>query len=293
MILIFVNAAHAMSSTNFKINWDSVNSGGADISTSTNYNLRDTIGEQAVGPSSSTNYIIHAGYRQGDTDTTILSFEIGTQVNSSETAYTAYDNSNKTVTVASSSGFSTGTFIGVVENKGLAQLIAIGKITKVVGNVLTVDAWDGEPGLLSPVPAGGDDFVYRLNGSNAQLGILTPLIGKTSMTRTSVTSNLENGYTVYVHTDGELRYGTNASIARVTDGSVTIGSEEYGAHVYGTTATSTGSDFGLTTSARAIQTSKTFADNDRIGLIYKISISTNTPAGSYSQIVTYTITSNL
>jgi hypothetical protein len=107
-----------------------------------------------------------------------------------------------------------------------------------------------------------------------------------------VTSNLENGYTVYVNTDGDLRYGSNASIARVADGSVSIGSEEYGARVYGSTAMSTGSDFGLTTSTRAVQTSATFANNDRVGLIYKISIDANTPAGSYSQTITYTVTTN-
>lgn len=291
--LFIGSVAHAMTSTNYAINWDSVNSGGDDMSSSTNFILRDTIGEQAVGPSTSTNYSMRAGYRQGDTEKTVITFDIGTQVNASETAYTAFDSVGKNVTVSSVAAFSTGTFIGVVENEGLSQIIAVGKISSIAGTTLTVDAWEGSPGSLSPIPAGGDDFVYRLNGSAAELGTLSAAIGSTSLTRTSVITNLADGYTVYVNTDGDLRYGSGASIARVSDGTVSLGSEEYGARVYGTTATSTGSDFGLATSTRAIQTSATFANDDRIGLVYKIAITASTPAGSYSQFVFYTITPNL
>jgi hypothetical protein len=293
LALFIGSVAHAMTSTNYGINWDSVNSGGDDTGSSTNYTLRDTIGEQAVGPSTSTNYSMRAGYRQGDTETTVIRFDIGTQVNSSETTYTAFDDASMNVTVSSAVLFSTGTFIGVVENRGLSQIIAVGKIVSIVGTVMTVDAWEGSPGSLSPIPAGGNDFVYRLDGNAAELGVLTSSVGKTSLTHTTVVTNLVNGYTVYVNTDGELRYGANAAIAQVTDGTVTLGTEEYGARVYGTTATSTGSDFGLATSTRPIQTSETFADDDRIGLIYKIAITGSTPAGSYSQSVFYTITPNL
>jgi len=53
-------------STNYAIEFDSVNSGGTDFSTSTNYELSDTVGEIATGKSTSTNYQIYAGYRQMD-----------------------------------------------------------------------------------------------------------------------------------------------------------------------------------------------------------------------------------
>lgn len=62
--LIAVPAWAAMTSTTYRIDADSINVGGRDISTSTNYNLADTIGEIATGVSTSTNYQINAGYRQ-------------------------------------------------------------------------------------------------------------------------------------------------------------------------------------------------------------------------------------
>lgn len=59
-----VLSSYVMGSTNYRIDVDSVNSGGLDVSTSTNYGLIDTVGEIATGFSSSTNFNIYAGYRQ-------------------------------------------------------------------------------------------------------------------------------------------------------------------------------------------------------------------------------------
>ncbi len=56
--------AEVRSSTNFMIESDSINAGGKDLATSSNYSVKDTIGEQATGISTSTNYKISAGYRQ-------------------------------------------------------------------------------------------------------------------------------------------------------------------------------------------------------------------------------------
>lgn len=291
-VLSTASTAFAMTSANYRINWDSLNSGGDDISSSTNYIIRDTIGEQATGSSTSASYQLSAGYRYGDTEATILSYDLGTQENSTETAFTAFSNAGKTVTVASAAAYSVTDFIGVVEDKGAAQIIAIGKITNIAGSVITVDAWDGSPTLISAVPAGGDDFVYRLNGDNAQLGTLTTSIVATSLTHTSVISNVPNGYTVYVSDDDNLRISSTIYIANVTDGAVTAGSEEYGARVFGTTATSTGSDFAFSTSTRAIQAASTYANDNRVGVVYKAAISGTTAAGNYGQAVYYTLTGN-
>lgn len=298
LVTIFFSAffifgtAYAMDSTNYKILWDSVNSGGEDTSSSTNYQLRDTIGEQATGISSSTNYEIRAGYRQGITDPTVLTFNIGTQENATQTTWSAFSNAGKTVDVASVANYSVGNFIAVVENEGLSQIVAIGKIADITGTTITVDKWEGSPSSISATPAGGDDYVYRLEGSAVSFGTLTSATANTSLTHTSFLSNAENGYTLYVNTNGGLVTAGSATIAPVTDGEVTTGSEEYGARVFGTTATSTGSDFELSTSTRAIQESTTFADDDRIVLVYKISISSFTAAGAYSQNVFYTVTPN-
>ena len=55
-LLLAAPFGFAMTSTNYLINWDSINSGGDDVSSSTNYRLRDTVGEQATGFSTSTLY---------------------------------------------------------------------------------------------------------------------------------------------------------------------------------------------------------------------------------------------
>ncbi len=55
--------AEVMGSTRYKIQSDSVNLGGMD-SSSTEYGLKDTLGEIATGESNSDNYFMHAGYWQ-------------------------------------------------------------------------------------------------------------------------------------------------------------------------------------------------------------------------------------
>jgi len=62
--------AHAMTSANFNLIFDSANSGGTDTSTSTNFGLRDTVGEGGTGEISSTNFAVYSGYRAGDSVTT-------------------------------------------------------------------------------------------------------------------------------------------------------------------------------------------------------------------------------
>lgn len=55
--------AYVASSTNYRIEADSVNIGGTENGSSTNYKLRDTVGEIGTGISNSSNYQISAGYR--------------------------------------------------------------------------------------------------------------------------------------------------------------------------------------------------------------------------------------
>lgn len=57
--------AEVMSSTNYKLQSDSDNSGGGR-SSSASYGLESTTGETATGPSSSSNYTIQAGFQQQD-----------------------------------------------------------------------------------------------------------------------------------------------------------------------------------------------------------------------------------
>lgn len=291
--LLNVFYVHAMTSTNFQLLWDSVNIGGEDTSTSTNYQMRDTVGEHGSGTSTSANYSMRAGYRVGDTQDPFLTFSVGTQENDTEVAFTAYSNAGKTVTVASVASFTVGNYIGVVENKGLSQLIAIGKITDITGSVLTVDAWAGEPSSISASPSGSNDFVYRMGGSKAVPGLQAAGIGKTSVTRTNVVTSAQSGYSVKVQTDGDFRVSSSVFFINVSDGEVTAGTEEYGGETVGSLAMGTGGDFAFSsTSTRTIQESSTYASNDRIGLIYKLSIGSGSPSGNYQQVIIYTATAN-
>ncbi len=63
--LLFIGSglAYVASSTNYRIQSDSVNIGGI-LSTSTNYKMEDTLGEIATGFSTSTSYKLRAGYQQ-------------------------------------------------------------------------------------------------------------------------------------------------------------------------------------------------------------------------------------
>lgn len=76
LVLVLPTLVLAMTSTNYGISWDSINSGGLDVSTSTNYGLKDTIGEAATGNSTSSNYEISAGYRAGEGSNAYISFRI-------------------------------------------------------------------------------------------------------------------------------------------------------------------------------------------------------------------------
>lgn len=277
-----------MSSTNFQINWDSLNSGGLDIASSTSFILQDTIGEQGSGLSSSASFQVRGGYRQAE-GAPVLEFQIGTQENATRAAYSNFNFVGNSATLGTVVDFSIGDFIGVVENEGVNQRVAVGKILSIIGNVVTVDQWDGDGAAIAASPSGGDDVVYRLNGDAAELGTLSTTRGATTMTYTSVVSGVAQGYVVSVYADGDLRSSAN-TIDAVADAAVMVGTEEYGAQVTGANATGTGMDFPLTVTSRAVQESAAVASTERSALIYKAAISPITQPGSYAQQVVYTLT---
>lgn len=292
-LLAFVpTAVLAMTSTNYQILWDSVNMGGVDNSTSTNYLLRDTLGEHGTGFSDSENYRIGAGYRVGDSQEPTISIIIGTQEDDERSAWTTFSDGSNTVTVSATSSFSVDDYIGVIENEGFSQVIAVGKITNISGAVITVDDWEGEPGSLSVSPSGSDDYAYRMNGSSATLGVQTTVSESTSMTLTNIVTNANNGYTVSIQGVDDLSSGSSTIIA-VSDGTITAGSEEYGVETVGTLGVGTGSDLSIPTSTtRTVQESSTYGTNERVGVIYKLAIGASTPSGNYQQTVLYRLTGN-
>lgn len=293
--IYFVTTGHfvmAMSSINYEIMWDNFNEGGGEGSTSTNYSLSDTLGDQGTGFSTSTNFQLSAGYRIAEDEA--LSFVVRGQTSASEVTYSAFDNALNTATLSSAAGFSTGDYIAVIENSGFSQFVAVGRITDVDGAVVTVDDFDGDGGGMSAVPAGGNDYVYRLASSAASFGTVEAGTEYVSVAMTSVGSSIATGYTVYIQANQEFQNSLAQIMAEVSDGAVTSGVEEYGAEVVGATAFGAGTDLGVSTTQRVIQTSGSSSGvvPDKVGMTYKLSITAATNPGTYTQNVYYTLTPN-
>jgi hypothetical protein len=282
-----------MSSTNFLIQWDNVNSGGLDNSSSTNFSSRDTLGDNASGTSTSANFQLSAGYRAPE-GADVLSYQVRASSPTVSTSYSAFSDGADTVTVASVAGFSVGNLIAVVENSGFSQFVAVGRITSIVGTTITVDNFEGDGGSMSAVPAGGDDLVSLLSSNSINFGTISAGNAYTSVVGTSVLSSVPTGYSLYILANQVLQNGSAQTITTVTDGAVSLGSEEYGAQTTGATAFSSGVDIGVTTTQRVVQTSGTASASisDKIGMIYKLSITSSTNSGTYSQNVYYTLTAN-
>jgi hypothetical protein len=181
----------------------------------------------------------------------------------------------------------------VVENSGFSQAIAVGRVTTIVANVVTVDAWAGDNGSMSASPLGGDDYVYRLGGTAVAFGTVTAGAQNVSTAVVSVSSTAAYGYTVYLQGDGELRAGSTA-MASVSDGAVSVGSEEYGMEVTGSQAVDGGVDTAVTSSQRVIgqRNSPGALSSDRLGMTFKLSTTASTAAGTYGQTIYYTLTAN-
>ena len=294
-VIYFVTAGHfvmAMSSGNYQIMWDNFNEGGGEGSSSTNFSMSDTLGDQATGYSSSTNFQLSAGYRIFEEEP--LSFVVRGQTTASQVAYSAFDNSSNTVTVSSAAGFSTGDYIAVVEDSGFAQLVAVGRVTGIAGNILSVDDFDGDGSGMSASPAGGNDSVYRLASNAAAFGTVSAGAENVSVALTSVGSSGASGYSVYIQGNQELQNTSAQVMASVADGTVSTGSEEYGAEVTGATAFGAGTDTAVTTTQRVIQTSVAASGTvpDKVGMLYKLSTVAGTNPGTYTQNVYYTLTPN-
>lgn len=287
---LFCHTLLAMSSANYYINWDSINIGGSDFSSSTNYYMSDSIGQTVSGLTTSTNFDLYGGYRIPDFGGFYLEFNVKAQLDASKIAYTVFDNNNLQVTLNDSSGYAVGDHIVVVENLGPNELIAIGKIENISVNTLTVDKWEGDNAVMSASPSGNDDWVYKMQGNELELGTLTTSGVKTGVSILEVYTGASNGYSVTMAEDGNLRYGP-FSISDVADGTVTAGSEEYGVETVGPTAVGSG-DINIDSAGKTVQESNTAANFDRVGIIYKASVDTATEGGAYEHTVSYYVTAN-
>lgn len=279
----------AMSSTNYQIQWDSFSSGSSDTSSSTSYKLRDSLGSGDLGNNTSTSYQIDSGYRAGIYDQVVALQVFG----QSSTSTSATSLSGTQISVSSTSSFSAGDYIALVQDEGVSQVAAVGKISSIGVGTLTVDFFKN--GGTAPTIDGTNDKVYKLSGTAVALGTLSWESVTTSIVGFEVSADTGNGYTVSVLSDGALRYGVY-DINDVTDGSVTAGAEEYGGRSTDTTlANSTFDtvDTAFSTTAQEVATESAAAFDNRNFVTLKASMNhSSSTNGSYSQALSFVLSGN-
>lgn len=279
-----------MSSTNYQIQWDAVGTGGSDSATSSSYQLRDTAGSLAPGGSTSTTYDLRSGYRQGVNDQAFR-FDLVVQANSSQATATSL--SGTTVTVGSVTGFSVGDYILLVQDQGVAQVAAIGLIATVGASTLTVDAFTN--GGTAPTIDGYGDYVYEMSaGATPSFGNISTVVVSTTAFGWEVTNISQNGHTIFVFDDGNLRT-TSAEIDDVADGVVSASAEEYGARSSDASLVSSTfdtADSAITTTAQMIGTESSDVYENRGFLTLKLGVSSATPSGTYTTATTVIATGN-
>ncbi len=273
-----------MTSTNYEIRFDHLGNGGNDTSSSATYQLRDTIGANAIDPGSSTSYELTGGFRDGVFDE-VATFELfmmnsGTQVAASSLAST-------TISVSSSSGYAAGDMIALVQNEGVSQVAAVAKVTSTGAGTIDVDSFSP----TSPTIDGSDDYVYNLSSSSLSLGTLSSSSVSTKIIAWEVDADVDDGYGVYVFEDEDLSNPSYTStIVDVADGSVTAGVSEYGAISSDSSLASSSfdtADTNFTTSPQLVASRSSFAMDSRDFITLKAAIDAVQIDGNYSHNLSF------
>lgn len=281
-------ASAAMSSSSYLIRWDAMSQGGSDSTSSASYSIRDAVGESGGGNSSSSSYSIRAGYRQGVYDET-LSFN--TEAMDASSGVTSTGFSSPILFVSSSASFAVDDLVVLITDRGGLEQYAFGRVSSIGSGTLLLDAITT---LGSPAPDANNDFVYKLSGAAAAIGTIPSASIGTTVVGWRVSTEAQNGYTVSVMTDGELRSGTT-SIPAVADGAVSSGSAEYGGRSSDVTLASSTfdtQDTALSMSAQVVGTRTAAAFNSGDILVLKAAYGSSTSPGTYSQALTIIAAAN-
>lgn len=289
-IFVYVQfASAAMSSTNYQIRWDTVSTGGSDSASSATYLLRDTVSGAADASGSSASYQIDDGYRAGLIDQ-IISFDLYIQNSASGVQATNF--SGTTITVSSTTGFTVGNYVALVQDRGSSPVVAVGKILSIGAGTIVIDRLSH--GGISPVIDGSGDYLYPLTGSSlALLGVDGSTIA-TGVISFEMTIDNDSGYVIQILEDGNLRTGSE-EINDVVDGTVSAGSEEFGVRSSDTTLLNSAfdtSDAAITTSAQEIVTQSTYVIDDRSFTVFKLGAQASTSSGTYANTVSFIASGN-
>ncbi|MFH1142840.1 MAG: hypothetical protein ABIH67_03715 [Candidatus Uhrbacteria bacterium] len=288
-LFVLANSSFAaMSSTNYEIRWDSVGLGGSDTSSSASYQLRDTLGDNGSGRSTSDSYLIDAGYRGGIFDK-IIAFELFAQ---SSTTTNATALSGTTITVSDSSSFSSGQKVALIQDFGASQVAGVGEITGISGNDITLDTLDTGGAVISI--DGSGDYLYLMNATSINFGSVNENSLAQSVIGWEVNVDVDGGYTVSVIEDANLSSGVN-DIDDVSDGSVTAGSEEYGARSSDqslSNSTFDTQDTAITSSFQEVGSRSSAAFSSRDLLTIKAATASTSINGTYSHNLTIIVSGN-
>lgn len=277
-----------MTSTNYKIRWDAVSTGGSDTSTSASYQLRDSVDGSAADNMQSSNYQLDSGYRAGIYDQ-IITFDVQAQDVSSVRGATAV--SGTTVT-ASESGLAVGDMVALVQDLGLSQVVAVGRVASLGSGSFTVDFWTDNG--TAPTIDGTNDWIYKMSGTSMSLTGISESSAVTAIVAMEVSIENDDGYVIQVFEDGNLRDGVN-DIDDVADGAVSTGSEEYGARSSDTSvsgSTFDTADTAITSSFQDIVTKSSASYEDRSFLIFKSGVDGSTAYGTYAHTVSFIASGN-
>jgi hypothetical protein len=279
----------AMSSTNYQIRFDSVGVGGVETSTSSSYKVRDSL-EFIQGTSSSSSYRVDQGYRGGVYDP-VVHFNVISQDTASQVAATAITSTSVDVTVTT--GYVTGDYIVVLQNEGLSQVAAMGRITSVAGSTLNVDFFQYASSL--PVIDGSNDYVYELTGSSIPLASLSPSTVSTGIIGWEVAADVPTGYSVFVMENQNLQTAGGDVLNDVDDGAVTAEMEEYGGRSSDTTlsnSTFDTLDTAFTTTLQQVASRTVATLKARDFLTLKAAAAETTVNGAYSHTLTVVFVGN-
>lgn len=285
-LLFSANLEAQMSSTNYRIDWDNIGFGGSDTGSSASYKLRDTIGVGGQSSYTSSSYTVTPGFRSGIYDQ-VVSFNLYVENRATQVGVTSITSTS--VNVSAVGAFSVDDYIAVIQNEGISQVAAIGKITGIGGSTLTIDFWTDAG--VTPVIDSNNDYVYALTGTSHSFGTLTSSAVTTGIIAWEVNADVGDGYGVYVYEDTNLKTGASSSIADVSDGAVSIAAAEYGGRANDSTLASSTFDtvdtaFTTTASLIGSRTDNSFKSRDFITL--KASVTSTLPTGTYSHNLFFT-----
>lgn len=284
----YFNFAQAqMTSTNYKIQFDSVQAGGDDTGSSTTYQLRDSVGGNSDGNASSTTYNLTAGYRQGIFDQ-VATFETYGMNRVSETAATALVGT--VVTLNTVDGVSVGNMAYLVQDQGTNQRTGFGKVIDITGNDVTLDSLTTLGGSLTI--NGSADYFYTANTNYLDLGVLNSSNLSTTMLGWTVDADVSGGYSVYAYEDHDMQLTIDLEtfvITDVADGTVSAGVSEYGARASDSTLVGSSfdtTDHNFSTAYQLVGSRTSNSLQNRDFLLIKAAVQSGQEPGNYGHTLT-------